>query len=184
MSEQNMDASDTQHMNQLIRQILNEQLRIGEGVDFHSLYDGYPLTLAGVIVPHDRGFRVKRSDGDPISHALVDALLAALGEGDIADWFSDQDGITNARSIEYLGVLHKKLLLLRNISIVSVQVTILAEQPKLKSFFPLMRQEIATQLEIDRHRVSITGKTFEGKGIIGQQQGIETRALVMLLEGK
>lgn len=179
-----MDKSETQHISQLIHQILREQLRIGEGVDFHSLYEGYPLTLAGVIIPHDRGFRVKRSDGDPVSHALVDAFLAALSEGDIADRFSDQDGVSNARSIEYLGTLRKNLLVPRNISIISTQVTILAEQPKLKQFFPLMRQEIAQQLEIDLHRVSITGKTFEGKGIIGQQQGIETRALVTLLEEK
>ena len=179
-----MDISETQHVNQLIHQILNEQLRIGEGVDFHSLYEGYPLTLAGVIIPHDKGFRVKRSDGDPVSHALVDALLAALSEGDIADWFSDKDDVTNARSIEYLGILHKNLLAPHNVSIISVQVTILAEQPKLKSFFPLMKQEIATQLEIDQHRINIMGKTFEGKGIIGQQQGIETRVLVALLEDK
>ncbi len=179
-----MNKSENQHMSQLIHQILREQLRIGEGVDFHSLHDGYPLTLAGVIIPHDRGFRVKRSNGDPVSHALVDAFLAALGEGGIADWFSDQDGVSNARSIEYLGTLHKNLLVPRSVSIISVQVTILAEQPKLKPFFPLMRQEIANQLEIDQHYVSVTGKTFEGKGIIGQQQGIETRALIMLLEDK
>ena len=124
---------------------------------------------------------MKRSDGDPVSHAIVDALLAALGKGDIADWFSDQDGITGARSIEYLGEIHKKLLRPHFITLISVQVIILAEQPKLKPFFPQMQKHIAEQLGIDEERVSIQGKTFEGKGIIGQQEGIEVEAIVALL---
>jgi len=63
-----------------INQILAEQLRIGTGIDFHSLHEGCSLTLAGIHIPSDKGFQVKRSDGDTVSHALVDALLAALGE--------------------------------------------------------------------------------------------------------
>ena len=170
-----------QQIKQVIRQVISEELRIGTGIDFHSLYEGYPLVLAGVTIPHNRGFHVKRSDGDPVAHAIVDALLAALGKGDIADWFSDQDGITGARSIEYLGELHKQLLRPHFITLISVQVIILAEQPKLKPFFPQMQTHIAEQLGIDEERVSIQGKTFEGKGIIGQQEGIEVEAIVALL---
>lgn len=170
-----------EHMRLAVHQLLIEQLRIGTGVDFHSLYDGCALVLAGITIPHQKGFSVKRSDGDPVSHALVDALLAALNAGDIADWFSDQDGIRNARSIEYLSHLRENLLEPRNVAIINVQVTILAEQPKLKPFFPQMRQGIADQLGVDASRISIQGKTFEGKGIIGQQQGIEVRVLVALL---
>lgn len=166
---------------QLIRQVISEELRIGTGIDFHSLHEDYPLALAGVTIPHKKGFHVKRSDGDPVAHAIVDALLAAMGKGDIADWFSDQDGITGARSIEYLGELYEKLLLPHDITIISVQVVILAEQPKLKPFFPQMQVQIAEQLGIDEERVSIQGKTFEGKGIIGQQEGIEVEAIVALL---
>ncbi len=153
---------EAENRNHLIHQILTEQLRIGMGLDFHSFYAGYPLTLAGVVIPFDRGFHVKRSDGDPVAHALVDALLAASGEGDIADWFNDQDGVTNARSLDYLGELYEKLLLPRNITILNIQAILLAEQPKLKH--------------------SIQGKTFEGKGMIGQQQGIEVQAIVALLQ--
>src|SRR5438270_11073376 len=123
-----------QQIKQVIRQVISEELCIGTGIDFHSLHEDYPLVLAGVTIPHNKGFHVKRSDGDPVSHAIVDALLAAMGKGDIADWFSDQDGITDARSIEYLGELHKKLFLPQAITLVSVQVIILAEQPKLKPF--------------------------------------------------
>jgi 2-C-methyl-D-erythritol 2,4-cyclodiphosphate synthase len=164
-----------------IYSILNERLRIGMGIDFHSLHEGYPLILAGVTIPHDRGFHVKRSDGDPVSHAVVDAILSALNEGDIADWFNDQDGVTNARSIDYLAELHSKLLKPRNISIINIQIIIMAEKPKLKSYFPEMRQEVAKHLDLDWNRVSIQGKTFEGKGIIGEQQGIEVHAIVSLL---
>lgn len=173
---------EAENRNHLIHQILTEQLRIGMGLDFHSFYAGYPLTLAGVVIPFDRGFHVKRSDGDPVAHALVDALLAASGEGDIADWFNDQDGVTKARSLDYLGELYEKLLLPRHIQILNIQAILLAEQPKLKPFFPQMRENIAHQLRIEPHRISIQGKTFEGKGMIGQQQGIEVQAIVALLQ--
>ena len=175
---------EKKQVSRLIHQILGEQLRIGIGIDFHSLYEGYPLVLAGITIPHDKGFHVKRSDGDPVAHALVDALLGTLGAGDITDWFSDQDDVSNARSVEYLSELHKKLLAPRNITIINVQVIILAEQPRLKPFFPQMQGEIAKQLEVDPQRVCIRGKTFEGKGIVGQQQGIEAHALVTLLQAK
>jgi len=161
--------------------VISEELRIGTGIDFHSLYEDSPLVLAGVTIPHNKGFQVKRSDGDPVAHAIVDALLAAMGKGDIADWFSNQDGITGARSIEYLGELHQKLLQPYAVMLISVQVIILAEQPKLKPYFPQMQKHIAQQLDIDEEQVSIQGKTFEGKGIIGQQEGIEVEAIVALL---
>ena len=173
-----------EQINQHIQQVLSEQLRFGTGTDFHSLYKGYPLVLAGVSVPSTKGFHVKRSDGDPVSHAIIDALLAAIGEGDIADWFNDHDGTINARSIDYLGELYGKLLAPRRITIINVQVIILAEEPKLKPFFPQMQREIATMLGIDTQRVVIQGKTFEGKGIIGQQQGIEVRVASTLLVPK
>src|SRR5437763_3565143 len=127
----NMEMNQEQ-VKKLIHQTLSEKLCIGTGIDFHSLHEGYPLVLAGVTIPHDRVFHVKRSDGDPVSHALVDALLAALGQGDITDWFSDLDNIINAHSIDYLGELYAKLLKPRVITIISVQVIILAEQPRLK----------------------------------------------------
>jgi 2-C-methyl-D-erythritol 2,4-cyclodiphosphate synthase len=163
-------------------QVLSEQLRIGTGVDFHSLYDGYPLTLAGVTIPFDRGFHVKRSDGDPVSHAIVDALLGALGAGDIADWFHDDDGTTDAPSIAYLGILKDKLLAPSNIALINIQVLILAEKPKLKPYFQPIRERIAEQLDLDVERISIQGKTFEGKGIIGQQEGIEAHVTLSLLK--
>jgi len=168
-------------ISQLIHHILSQQLRIGMGIDFHSLHEGYPLILAGISIPFDKGFHVKRSDGDPLSHALVDAFLAALGEGDIADWFNDQDGTTNARSIDYLNEIYEKFLKPRHTTIINIEIIILAEQPKLKPFYPQMQEAIASRLNIDVQRVSIQGKTYEGKGIIGQQQGIETRAMVALL---
>ena len=175
-----MEMSQEQ-IKQLIHQALSENLLIGTGIDFHSLHEGCPLVIAGVTIPHTRGFHVKRSDGDPVSHALVDAILAALGQGDISDWFSDQDNIANARSIDYLGELHKKLLKPQDITLIRIQVTILAERPRLKPFFSEMQKDIATQLEIKPQQVSIQGKTYEGKGIIGQEQGIEARAVVILL---
>ncbi len=175
---------ETTQISELIHQTLTNQLRLGTGTDFHSLHKGYPLVLAGIAISSDKGFHVKRSDGDPVSHALVDALLLALGKGDIADWFDDQDGIMDARSIDYLGELYEKVLAPEGITIISIQVVILAEEPKLKPFFAQMKYEISTRLRMDPQRIGIQGKTFEGKGIIGRQQGIEARATIMLLEPK
>jgi len=171
-------------ISELIHQTLSDQLRLGTATDFHSLHKGYPLVLAGIAIPSDKGFRVKRSDGDPVSHALVDALLLALGKGDIADWFDDQDGIVDARSIDYLEELFKTVLDPDGVSIISIQVVILAEEPRLKPFFAQMKNEIATRLRMDPQRIGIQGKTFEGKGIIGQKQGIEARATIILLVPK
>lgn len=172
---------ELEQINQLIHRALCEQLRCGSGIDFHSLNEGYPLVLAGVPIPSKQGFCVKRSDGDPVSHAIVDAILAAMGKGDIADWFSDEDGIDHARSINYLSELQHTLLAPRKITIVNVQAIILAEKPKLKPFFPQMQREIASSLAIEPGRVVIQAKTFEGKGIIGKQEGIEVRASSTLL---
>ena len=175
---------ETTQISKLIHQTLSDQLRLGTGTDFHSLHKGSPLVLAGIAIPSDKGFHVKRSDGDPVSHALVDALLLALGKGDITDWFDDQDDIVNARSIDYLGELYKKVLAPEEITIISIQVVILAEEPRLKPFFTQMKNEIATRLNVDPQRIGIQGKTFEGKGIIGRQQGIEARAAIILLVPK
>lgn len=172
---------ELEQINQLIHRALCEKLCYGSGIDFHSLKDGYPLILAGVSIPSKQGFCVKRSDGDPVSHAIVDAILAALNEGDIADWFNDRDGIDGARSINYLRELHHILLTPRKITIVKVQAIILAEKPKLKPFFPQMQREIATSLAIEPGRVVMQAKTFEGKGIIGNQEGIEVHATSTLL---
>jgi len=173
---------ETAQVSQLIHQTLTNQLRLGTGTDFHSLHKGYSLVLAGIAIPSDKGFHVRRSDGDPVSHALVDALLLALDKGDITDWFDDKGDTFNARSIDYLGELYEKVLAPEGITIISIQVVILAEEPRLKPFFAQMKKEIATRLNMDTQRIGIQGKTFEGKGIIGRQQGIEARVTIMLLQ--
>lgn len=83
--------------------------------------------------------------------------------------------------LKYRDELHEKLLRPKGIDIISVQVIILAEQPELKPYFHQMQQEVATQLGIETYRVSIQGKTFEGKGVIGQQQGIEVQATITII---
>src|SRR5437867_4300718 len=126
-------------------QLLSEHLRIGTAIDFHSLHENYPLTLGGVTIPFNKGFNVRRSDGDTISHAIVDALLAALGQGDISDWFNDQDGVNNSKSISYLGEIHDKLLSPQKVIIINLQITVLAEEPKVKPFFQQMKENISKE---------------------------------------
>ena len=154
-------------------------LRIGLGYDIHSLHPGHGLVLAGVEVPYDRGFNVY-SDGDVVSHALVDAITGALAEGDIADHFSDKDPQNkDIRSLLYL-VRLRPLLARRRAKVVNLDCVIEAEAPKLKPYFPAMRRTLADALQVTIEQVSIKGKTSEGLGYIGRSEAIAARAVVLL----
>ena len=145
----------------------------------HRLHPGHPLVLAGVNIPYEKGFAVY-SDGDVVSHALVDAITGALAEGDIADHFSDKDPQNRGiQSIRYLARLHP-LLEKHCAHIVNIDCVIEAEQPKLKPFFPEMRRTLGNILRIPVDRVSIKGKTTEGMGYLGQSQAVAARAIALV----
>lgn len=124
------------------------------------------------------------SDGDVVSHALVDAITGALADGDIADHFSDKDPQNkNIRSVLYL-VRLRSLLELRRATIVNLDCVVEAEAPKLKPYFSKMRQAVADALQVTVEQISIKGKTSEGLGYIGRSEAIACRAVVLLdLEG-
>ncbi len=155
--------------------------RTGIGYDSHRFGAGRPLRLGGVTVPHTHGLAA-HSDGDAVLHAIVDALLGAAALGDIGTFFPDDSAEwKNADStmfvkgaVEAVGKAGYKL--------VQVDVTIVAEKPKLNPFVQQMRAATARALGVAMEHVSIKAKTNEGMGWVGRGEGIATMA-VATLEG-
>ena len=154
-------------------------MRVGQGWDIHRLVTGRPLRLGGIEVPFERGL-LGHSDGDVVLHAVTDALLGAMAAGDIGQHFPDTD--PRYRDADS-GVLLAKIAALavqRGYRIGNVDVTILAERPKLAAHMPAMRERIAAVLGIDAGQVGVKAKTMEGLGTIGVGDAIAALAVVAI----
>jgi 2-C-methyl-D-erythritol 2,4-cyclodiphosphate synthase len=142
--------------------------RIGTGTDFHQLVDGRELWIGGVSIPHTKG-ALGHSDADVLLHAICDALLGALGLGDIGTHFPDTDdsykGIASTILLEKTFKLIKK----EGYHVVNIDSTICLEQPKIKPYVEAMRQVIAGILEMKKRDVSIKATTTEKLGFIGRE---------------
>jgi 2-C-methyl-D-erythritol 2,4-cyclodiphosphate synthase len=156
-------------------------MRIGHGYDLHRLVEGRPLSLAGVQIQHDRGL-LGHSDGDVVLHAICDAVLGAMGAGDIGQHFPDSDE-------RYLGIDSSQLLrrvatLMRDEGwrVSNVDVTIYAEEPQLASYRHVMRSRVADLLGTPIDNVSIKAKTNEGLDAIGRGEAIAATVVVLLQE--
>ena len=153
--------------------------RVGHGYDVHQLAEGLPLVLGGVKIPHTKGC-VAHSDGDVLIHALCDALLGALSLGDIGQHFPDT-------SDDYKGI-DSKILLARVVemirdrgwSVVNVDVTLLAQKPKIAPFVPRMRQALADVMGLSVDRVSVKATTTERLGFVGREEGVAAYATCLL----
>jgi 2-C-methyl-D-erythritol 2,4-cyclodiphosphate synthase len=155
--------------------------RVGIGYDSHRFTAGRPLRLAGVAVPHTHGL-VGHSDGDVALHALCDALLGAIAMGDIGQHFPDDDpqwrGADSARFIRKV----VELLLEAGFRVAQVDLTILAERPKIAPLVEQMRAATAKALGVDPAAVSIKAKTNEGMGWVGRGEGIGAIAVATVVE--
>ena len=156
-------------------------MRIGAGFDVHAFGPGGGVVLGGVRIPHTHGVRA-HSDGDVVLHALCDALLGAAGLGDIGQHFPDTDpqwrGADSRRFVTaVLGMLHAQKL-----RIVNVDVTVLAQVPRVAPHREAMRQRIAALLGIEPGCVNLKATTTEGLGFIGRAEGIAAQAVVLLTE--
>jgi 2-C-methyl-D-erythritol 2,4-cyclodiphosphate synthase len=156
-------------------------MRIGFGYDSHRLVSGRKLILGGVEIPHDKG-SWGHSDGDALVHAVCDAILGAIGEGDIGRHFPDND--VNYKDISSLILLqtvvrlaHKKALLLHN-----VDCTVVLERPKLMGYTSAMAANMAAILRLSPEMVNIKAKTNEGMGLVGLGEGIAAFAAVTVKE--
>ncbi len=155
-------------------------LRIGWGYDIHRLAHGFPLVLAGVDFPtFPKGFNT-HSDGDVVAHALVDALCGALADGSLGDYFPEDDpNDQDARSIEFLRrfrpVLHK-----HQATVVNLDCTIIAAQPKIGPAVSEMKRNIADYLGISEHAVSVKGKTNDHFGPEGQGEAVSAVVVALV----
>ena len=154
--------------------------RVGLGYDSHRFAAGRPLRLGGVTIPHTHGLAA-HSDGDAVLHAIVDALLGAASLGDIGTFFPDDDTQwKNADSSRFIkGALDA--IAQAGFALQQVDVTILAEKPKLVPFVQQMRAATARTLGIAMEHVSMKAKTNDGMGWIGHGEGVATIAIATLV---
>jgi 2-C-methyl-D-erythritol 2,4-cyclodiphosphate synthase len=156
-------------------------MRIGHGYDVHKLVECRDLILGGVKIPHTVGL-LGHSDADVLLHALMDALLGAAGLRDVGYHFPDTDAKYKGADSRVLLRTVKKLLDEKGYRISNVDVTLLAQKPKLKPYIPQMMENIAADLEIDISRVNVKATTEEGLGFTGTEQGMACHAVCLLEE--
>lgn len=155
------------------------EIRIGHGFDVHRFRRGRKLILGGVEIPHDRGL-AGHSDADAVVHALINAILGAMGEGDIGSHFPDSDPA-------YKGIASTKLLInvLRiarrhHFKLVNADVTVVAERPRLSPYYKTMRESVAAICGIPTKRINIKATTTEKMGWAGAGKGLAATAVVLL----
>jgi 2-C-methyl-D-erythritol 2,4-cyclodiphosphate synthase len=154
-------------------------MRIGCGIDVHAFGPGDFIMLGGVRIPHSHGV-VAHSDGDVVLHALCDALLGAAGLGDIGQHFSDSDPQWKDADSARFVVSVLALLRARRLAVANVDLTVLAQAPKIAPYRESMRRQIARLLEVGEERVNIKATTTEGLGFLGRAEGIAAQAVVLL----
>jgi 2-C-methyl-D-erythritol 2,4-cyclodiphosphate synthase len=157
-------------------------MRVGFGYDVHPLVSGRPLVLGGITIPYLYGLQ-GHSDADVLLHAICDALLGAVAEGDIGRHYPNTDP-------QYKGI--KSTILLKRVMnrvrekgfhLLNIDATIVAEGPKLADLIPRMVKAIADVLEIETARVNVKATTSEGLGFTGRGEGIAAYAVALVEEG-
>jgi 2-C-methyl-D-erythritol 2,4-cyclodiphosphate synthase len=156
-------------------------MRVGFGYDVHSLVPNRPLILGGVRIPYLYGLQ-GHSDADVLLHAICDALLGAIAEGDIGRHFPDTD--PQYRDIRSTLLLERVLTKVKEkgFHLLNVDATIVAQKPKLLDFIPRMVNEIAQILKIDTARINVKATTTEGLGFTGRGEGIAAYAVALVEE--
>ena len=154
-------------------------MRVGIGYDVHAFGPGDHVMLGGVRIPHDRGVEA-HSDGDVLLHALCDALLGAMGLGDIGQHFEDTDprwkGADSRQFLRHCA----QLLAERGWRLVNADATVVAEAPRLAVHRDEMRARIAGDLGCAEERVNVKATTHEGLGAFGRREGLAAQAIVLL----
>jgi 2-C-methyl-D-erythritol 2,4-cyclodiphosphate synthase len=153
--------------------------RIGHGYDVHRFGEGDFIVLGGVKIPHHSGF-IAHSDGDVLIHALCDALLGAIAAGDIGQHFPDTD--QRYKNIDSTVLLEQtnQLLIEAGYAIANIDLTIVAQAPKMSPHIQAMSHALADVLNIEKTQINIKATTTEGLGFCGRQEGIAVHAVVML----
>ena len=153
--------------------------RCGIGYDVHRLAEGRKLILGGVEIAHSHGLE-GHSDADVLSHAIADALLGAIGAGDIGQHFPNTD--ESIRGISSIEILKRvtELLTDKRARVLNVDATLIAETPKITPHVPAMRQKIATAIDTSESNVSVKATTNEKLGPVGRGEGIAAIAIATI----
>ncbi|WP_232101908.1 2-C-methyl-D-erythritol 2,4-cyclodiphosphate synthase [Paenibacillus sp. URB8-2] len=156
-------------------------IAVGQGFDVHQLVEGRPCIIGGVTIPYEKGL-LGHSDADVLLHAISDAILGALGLGDIGRHFPDTDpAFKNADSLkllEHVWGLAKE----RGYRLGNVDSTIIAQKPKMAPYIPQMAEIIARALEAQPSQVNVKATTTEQLGFTGRGEGIAAQSIVCLLQ--
>ena len=154
-------------------------MRIGHGYDVHRLVPDRKLILGGVTIPYELGL-LGHSDADVLLHAVSDALLGAAGLGDIGRHFPDTDPkYKNADSLKLLAAVGEKITA-AGYEVGNIDVTMIAQKPKLKDYIAKMEENIATALNIAKNRVNVKATTEEKLGFTGDGSGMACHAVCLL----
>ena len=154
-------------------------MKIGIGYDVHKLVKERKLIVGGVEIPHDKGL-LGWSDGDVLLHAVIDAIIGALGEGDIGRHFPPGDATYKGiSSLKLLGFVNE-LLRNRGYSINNIDATVVAEEPKFAPYIEQIRTTIAATLDIPAELVNVKAKTEEGLGFTGSGKGMKAYAVCLI----
>lgn len=154
-------------------------MRIGQGFDVHQLVAGRKLILGGVLIPYELGL-LGHSDADVLVHAIMDALLGAIGAGDIGKHFPDQD--PQYHNADSMMLLEQVVGLVKGqgFMVVNLDATVIAQRPKIAEYIPPMREKLAETLEAAPERVNVKATTTEKLGFTGRGEGIAATAVVLL----
>lgn len=154
--------------------------KVGLGHDTHRLAIGLRLVIGGVLIDHEKGF-VAHSDGDVLLHAITDAILGALGLGDIGEWFPDTDpqfqGADSTAFVRSAAQAARD----RGWSIGNVDCTVFAQRPKLSPYKRIMARNIAALLGVEETEINVKAKTGERVGPVGHEESIDATAVVLLV---
>ncbi|MEM1153995.1 MAG: 2-C-methyl-D-erythritol 2,4-cyclodiphosphate synthase [Pseudomonadota bacterium] len=156
-------------------------MRIGHGYDVHRFGEGDHIILGGVQIPYSHGL-LAHSDGDVLIHAVCDALLGALGQGDIGKHFPDTDAANE--NIDSRRLLRQVASMLQHDGwrLGNLDATLIAQQPRMAPHIEAMRKNIAADLGAEVEQVNVKATTTEGLGFAGRQEGIAAHAVVLLMQ--
>lgn len=156
-------------------------IRIGQGYDVHELVPGRPLIVGGVNLPFDRGLK-GHSDADVLLHAITDALIGALGRGDIGHAFPDSNPeLAGIASTKILAAIYEEMKQ-AGYRVGNLDATILAERPKMAPHLPEMKKRIADLLHMEVKDVNLKATTTEKLGFVGREEGMAAQAVVLLVK--
>ena len=157
-------------------------IRVGHGYDVHRLVEGRNLVLGGVIIPFEKGL-LGHSDADVLTHAIMDAILGAVGGGDIGKHFPDNDerykGISSLVLLSHVGDMIEE----QNYAISNIDATLIIQRPKISPYIDEMKINLSKILKIDSGRINIKATTEEYLGFTGREEGVGAHAVVIVKKG-